>query len=99
MTWDVFDDGQHAAFEIAFGDRPAQLRDDLSRRAIGAVADDVVRATVRAALGTAPMSIDTIIRVTGIPSRAVQIALMELDLAGDLVRHSGQLVSRRVPSV
>lgn len=57
---------------------------------------DGVRARVLAALGPAPVNVDLLVRVTNLPSRAVQIALVELDLAGHLERHGGQLVSRKM---
>jgi hypothetical protein len=34
------------------------------------------------------------LRATGLDARAVQIALMELDLAGRIERHGSQLVSK-----
>jgi len=58
--------------------------------------DSVVNDAVLAALGPSPVHVDTLIRATGLPSRAVQIALMDLDLAGHIVRLGGQLVARRV---
>jgi DNA processing protein len=45
------------------------------------------------ALGPHPVDIDEITRATGLSSRAVQIALIELDLAGRIERHGSQLVS------
>ncbi|QKP78781.1 DNA-protecting protein DprA [Methyloligella sp. GL2] len=51
------------------------------------------REQVLAALGPSPVDIDEIIRATGIAPRAVQIVLLELDLAGRLQRHGQQLVS------
>jgi DNA processing protein len=47
------------------------------------------------ALGPAPIDIDTLGRATGLPVRALQIALVELALAGRIERHGHQLVSRR----
>lgn len=55
--------------------------------------DDRDRAAVLSALGPAPVDIDAIQRATGLPVRAVQVLLMELDLAGRIERHGGQLVS------
>ena len=56
--------------------------------------DDNDRAHVLDALGPAPVSIDEIARATGIPVRLVQVAVMELGLAGRIERHGQQLVSR-----
>jgi DNA processing protein len=51
------------------------------------------RARLLAALGPAPVDIDELVRATGLPVRALQIALMELALAGRIERHGHQLVS------
>ena len=47
-------------------------------------------------LGPSPVPVDEIIRLSGAPSGAVQMALLELDLAGRLDRHAGNKVSLRV---
>ncbi|WP_323982160.1 DNA-processing protein DprA [Novosphingobium aureum] len=44
-------------------------------------------------LTTAPLGIDELIRQTGASAAAVQLALLELELAGRLVRHAGARVS------
>lgn len=46
-----------------------------------------------AALGPAPIDIDELGRATGLPARAIQVALLELALAGRVERHGHQLVS------
>lgn len=46
-------------------------------------------------LGPAPVPVDEIIRLSGAPSGAVQMALFELDLADRLDRHAGGKVSLR----
>ena len=46
-------------------------------------------------LGPSPVAVDEIIRLSGVPSGAVQMALLELDLAGRLDRHAGGKVSLR----
>jgi DNA processing protein len=51
------------------------------------------RARLLAALGPAPVDIDELVRATGLPPRALQIALIELALAGRIERHGHQLVS------
>lgn len=45
------------------------------------------------ALGAAPIDVDEIIRHTGLGPGAVHTVLLELELAGRLARHGGQLVS------
>lgn len=48
---------------------------------------------VEALLGPSPVPVDEIIRLSGASSGAVQMALLELDLAGRLDRHAGNRVS------
>ncbi len=54
---------------------------------------DPDRDAVLAALGPAPVDIDSLSRATGLPARTISVLLMELDLAGRIERHGGQLVS------
>lgn len=58
---------------------------------------DAERARVLSLLGPHPVDIDEIARAADLGVRAVRILLMELDLAGEIVRHGHQLVSRAVP--
>ena len=51
--------------------------------------------SVEELLGPSPVPVDEIIRLSGAPSGAVQMALLELDLAGRLDRHAGGKVSIR----
>jgi DNA processing protein len=53
------------------------------------------RERVLAALGPAPVDVDELGRVTGLPARTIQIALFELCLAGRIERHGQLLVSLR----
>ena len=57
-----------------------------------------VLSQVEALLGPSPVPVDEIIRLSGAPSGAVQMALLELDLAGRLDRHAGAKVSLRPAS-
>jgi DNA processing protein len=57
--------------------------------------DDGAITTVEDLLGPSPVPVDEIIRLSGAPSGAVQMALLELDLAGRLDRHAGGRVSIR----
>lgn len=50
-------------------------------------------AEVEALLGIAPVAIDELIRQSGGSPSAVQLALLELEIAGRLVRHAGGRVS------
>lgn len=54
-----------------------------------------VLSSVEGLLGPSPVPVDEIIRLSGAPSGAVQMALLELDLAGRLDRHAGNKVSLR----
>lgn len=50
---------------------------------------------VESLLGPSPVPVDEIIRLSGASSGAVQMALLELDLAGRIDRHAGGKVSLR----
>jgi DNA processing protein len=57
---------------------------------------DAERQRVLSLLGPHPIDVDEIVRATALGAREVRILLMELDLAGEIVRHGHQLVSRAV---
>ncbi|MCA1662554.1 MAG: DNA-processing protein DprA, partial [Novosphingobium sp.] len=50
-------------------------------------------ADIAGLLTNAPIAVDELIRQSGEPAAAVQLALLELELAGQLVRHAGGRVS------
>ncbi len=54
------------------------------------------RQRVLSLLGPHPIDVDEIVRATALGARDVRILLMELDLAGEIVRHGSQLVSRAI---
>ncbi len=54
---------------------------------------DRVRTSVVEALGPAPVRVDELIRLCGVPAPAVLAVLLELELAGKLARHPGNEVS------
>jgi DNA processing protein len=56
-------------------------------------ADEAGRRSVEELLGPSPVPIDELVRLSGLPSGAVQLVLLELDLAGRLDRHAGGKVS------
>ncbi len=60
------------------------------------VPGEAERAHVLSLLGAHPIDIDEIVRATALEAREVRIVLMELDLAGEIVRHGNQLVSRSI---
>lgn len=51
-------------------------------------------ADIASLLTTAPVAVDELVRQSGASAGAVQLALLELELAGNLVRHAGGRVSR-----
>jgi DNA processing protein len=53
------------------------------------------RSAVVEALGITPVSIDIVVRRTGLSAAQIAVALLELDLAGRLERHGQQSVSLR----
>jgi DNA processing protein len=55
--------------------------------------DDAIRAAIVAALSPVPVAIDDIILHTGMKPAIVNCVLIELQVAGRLERHGGQLVS------
>lgn len=61
---------------------------------VPAVPADADRQRVIEALGPAPCDLDTLARATGLSPRALGVVLTELELAGRIVRHGSQLVSR-----
>ncbi|MBB4632492.1 DNA-processing protein DprA [Sphingosinicella soli] len=52
-------------------------------------ADDNARSAVTALLSLTPVAIDELVRLSGEPPAVVQTVLLELELAGRLVRHAG----------
>ena len=83
--------GDPAVREPACASAPAPLR---ARRRSTSNGDDAL-GLVEELLGPSPVPVDEIIRLSGAPSGAVQMALLELDLAGRLDRHAGGKVSLR----
>jgi DNA processing protein len=61
-----------------------------------AEADEALLGEIEQLLGPLPVPVDEIIRQSGASSGAVQMALLELDLAGRIDRHAGGKVSLRV---
>lgn len=56
-------------------------------------ASDFDRNAIMDALSTTPIDIETLCLASGVPIDKIYLILVELDLAGKLVRHSGGLVS------
>jgi DNA processing protein len=66
----------------AFRDEPATMD-----------ADDADRAAVTGLLSPVPVPVDELIRQSGLPAATVQTVLLELEIAGRLVRHAGGRVA------
>ena len=62
---------------------------------ISADTDESARRSVEELLGPSPVPVDELVRLSGQASGAVQMVLLELDLAGRLDRHAGGRVSLR----
>lgn len=58
-----------------------------------AISQEEASARIVALLGPAPIAVDALIRVAGLPAREVHAILAELELAGRLARHGVNLVS------
>lgn len=58
-----------------------------------AALSDPDRQKIVQAMGPAPIAVDELTRAVGMEARAVQVALVELTLAGRIERHAGGLVS------
>jgi len=56
-------------------------------------AEPDLRAAIESLLGPSPVAVDEIVRQSGAAAGAVQLVLLELDLAGRLDRHAGGKVS------
>jgi DNA processing protein len=57
--------------------------------------DESLVGMIEQLLGPSPVPVDEIIRLSGAPSGAVQMVLLEMDLGGRLERHAGGKVSLR----
>jgi len=63
--------------------------------AVSAEAEPEVARRIEGLLGPSPVPVDEIVRLSGAEPGAVQLVLLELDLAGRLDRHAGNRVSLR----
>jgi DNA processing protein len=71
-----------------------QVRSALTAyEASSAMNGDDALGLVEELLGPSPVPVDEIIRLSGAPAGAIQLALLELDLAGRIERHAGGKVS------
>ena len=59
----------------------------------GGEPDDVERRALIGLLGPVPVTIDELIRQSGLPPATVALILLELELAGRIERHAGGRVS------
>ena len=88
-----------SAADVVEAVRPFETRVRAAAEPYQPPADEVngedALALIEELLGPSPVPVDEIIRLSGAPSGAVQMALLELDLAGRLDRHAGGKVSLR----
>ena len=78
-----------------FGTRVQSARSDYELPHEEMNGDDAL-SLVESLLGPSPVPVDEIIRLSGASSGSVQMALLELDLAGRLDRHASGKVSLKV---
>ena len=74
-----------------------RLREPVAEPLPIAEAADHVPINIIGLLNTAPVGVDDLIRLSGASPGAVQMALLELELAGQLMRHAGGRVSLDQP--
>lgn len=60
---------------------------------VAAEAGEPERARIEALLSPTPVAIDEVVRLSGLPAAVVATVLLDLELAGTLVRHAGGRVS------
>ncbi|MBV7259733.1 DNA-processing protein DprA [Erythrobacter sp. WH158] len=66
---------------------------DYNELAVVESGDGGAEAAISGLLSTAPISVDELIRQSGASAAAVHMALLELEITGELERHAGGLVS------
>lgn len=87
-----------------FGQREESLWDELDLVGVsapsivvaeeaGPVRDETERDRIEALLGVSPIGVDDLARQSGLPVQSVQMVLVDLEMAGRLLRHGGNLVS------
>ncbi len=90
-----FDEEPRAAVRETGNPPPVASSEEDEEENAAAPAGDFVRVT--ALMGPAPIGVDDLARASGLDARAVRGILVELELAGRLVRHGGQRVSLLPP--
>ena len=68
--------------------------DESRQLTLPVTSDDTNRNQLLNSMGYTPVTIDDLIRHTHLSADLVQLLLLELDLAGKIERHGGNLVSR-----
>ncbi|MGO9132498.1 MAG: DNA-processing protein DprA [Methylovirgula sp.] len=82
-----------AAHALGDGEADEAVPRPLAMRRPSAGADEI-RTRIVALLGPSPVSIDELARAADVPAGELRALLLELELAGELERQSGDLVSR-----
>ena len=80
-------------FHVADSDSDEQAAQDEATEIVEVVEND--RCIVANLLGVAPVAVDEVVRQSGLSSAAVQLVLLELELAERIVRHAAARVSLR----
>jgi DNA processing protein len=76
-----------------FGGTPRSTFRDAAAKDYEVAEESSDPADIAALLTTAPVAIDELIRQSGAGASVVQLALLELELAGRVTRHAGGKVS------
>ena len=84
---DVMESIRHLNGRVASPSRPFDHREPPTD------AEPEIRVRIEELLGPSPVPVDEIVRLSGAEPGAVQLVLLELDLAGRLDRHAGNKVS------
>lgn len=87
--------GEHTSRSVKGGPFSEQAAPTAQPEPAAFEATDEQRLRVEQALGAAPIHVDSVLRATGLSVPEVQIALLELSLAGRLEHHGAHLVSLR----
>jgi len=83
------DPSRQALFDRQWEPEPDEISGDFN------APDPSEAERLRNLLSTAPMEVDELLRQTGLSAAAMQMLLLELDLAGEIEWSSGQLVAKR----
>lgn len=78
---------------LGSGAPPGIREPEIELPAMPETSSDPLRERVAALLGPAPVALDDLVREANAPAGEVQVAILELELAGRIERHGGGLIS------